>query len=115
MNLNYRKSRDTIQEHLESFGTAGKALVKMGKTAKESVKNLVIPDSMLFEQLGIICTPPIDGHNIPAIKAAIKNAFAANAPVLVHVITKKGKGYAPAEQNPSKFHGVGPYDLESGR
>ena len=78
VNSNYRKSRDTIQEHLESFGTAGKALVKMGKTAKESVKNLVIPDSMLFEQLGIICTPPIDGHNIPAIKAAIKNAFAAN-------------------------------------
>lgn len=114
VNSNYRKSRDTIQEHLESFGTAGKALVKMGKTAKESVKNLVIPDSMLFEQLGIICTPPIDGHNIPAIKAAIKNAFAANAPVLVHVITKKGKDYAPAEQNPSKFHGVGPYDLESG-
>lgn len=114
VSANYRKSRDTIQEHLESFGSAGKALVKMGKTAKESVKQLVIPDSMLFEQLGIICTPPIDGHNISALKAAINNAFAAHAPVLVHVITKKGKGYAPAEENPSKFHGIGPYNLATG-
>lgn len=111
---NYRKSRDSIQEHLEAFGSAGKALVKMGKTAKDSVKQFVLPDSMLFEQLGIICTPPIDGHNIPALKAAIRSAFAANAPVLVHVITKKGKGYEPAEQNPSKFHGIGPFDLETG-
>lgn len=111
---NYRKSRDTIQEHLENFGAAGKALVKMGKTAKESVKQLVLPESMMFEQFGIICTPPIDGHNISALKAAIRKAFAANAPVLVHVITKKGKGYEPAEENPSKFHGVGPYDLTTG-
>ncbi|WP_251198002.1 1-deoxy-D-xylulose-5-phosphate synthase [Anaerotardibacter muris] len=112
---NYRKSRDGIQERLESFGNAGKALVKMGKTAKESVKQLILPDSMLFESLGIICTPPIDGHNIPALKHAIEDAFAANAPVLVHVITKKGKGYEPAEQNPSKFHGVGSYDLATGQ
>ena len=111
---NYRERRDLIQEHLEAFGPAGKALVKMGKNAKESVKQLVLPDSMLFEQLGIICTPPIDGHNIPALKAAIRNAFAADAPVLVHVITKKGKGYAPAEENPSKFHGIGAYDLATG-
>lgn len=111
---NYRKSRDSIQEHLENFGPAGKALVKMGKTAKESVKQFVLPESMMFEQLGIICTPPIDGHNIPALKAAIKKAFEANAPVLVHVITKKGKGYKPAEENPSKFHGIGSYDLATG-
>lgn len=111
---NYRKSRDSIQERLESFGNAGKALVKMGKTAKESVKQLVLPDSMLFESFGIICTPPIDGHNIPALKHAIEDAFAANAPVLVHVITKKGKGYGPAEANPSKFHGIGPFDLATG-
>ncbi len=114
VNSNYRKSRDSIQEHLENFGPAGKALVKMGKTAKESVKQFVLPESMMFEQLGIICTPPIDGHNIPALKAAIKKAFEANAPVLVHVITKKGKGYEPAEENPSKFHGVGAYDLATG-
>lgn len=111
---NYRKSRDSIQEHLENFGPAGKALVKMGKTAKESVKQFVLPESMMFEQLGIICTPPIDGHNIPALKTAIKKAFEANAPVLVHVITKKGKGYEPAEENPSKFHGIGSYDLATG-
>lgn len=110
----YRKNRDGFQERLESFGNAGKALVKMGKTAKESVKQLILPDSMLFESLGIICTPPIDGHNIPALKRALVDAFAANAPVLVHVITKKGKGYEPAEQNPSKFHGIGPYDLATG-
>ncbi len=112
---NYRKSRDSMQDFMEnSMGIAGKAMVKLGKTAKESLKQFVMPDTMLFEQLGIVCTPPVDGHDIPALKRTIGHALESDVPVLVHVVTKKGAGYAPAEAEPSRFHGVGPYDIDTG-
>ncbi len=112
---NYRKSRDSMQDFMEnSMGIAGKAMVKLGKTAKESLKQFVMPDTMLFEQLGIVCTPPVDGHDIPALKRTIGHALESDVPVLVHVVTKKGAGYAPAEAEPSRFHGVGPYDIATG-
>lgn len=112
---NYRKSRDSMQDFVESsFGPAGKAFVKFGKSAKDSLKQFVIPDTMLFEQLGIVCTPPVDGHDIPALKATLRRALSSEVPVLVHVVTKKGAGYAPAEKDPSRFHGVGPFDRASG-
>lgn len=112
---NYRKSRDSMQDFMEnSMGIAGKAMVKLGKTAKESLKQFVMPDSMLFEQLGIVCTPPVDGHDIPALKRTIGHALESDVPVLVHVVTKKGAGYPPAEAEPSRFHGVGPYDVATG-
>lgn len=111
----YRKSRDTMQDFMESsLGPAGKAMVKIGKNAKESLKQFVVPDAMLFEQLGIVCTPPVDGHDIAALKATISRALSSEAPVLVHVVTRKGAGYAPAEENPSRFHGIGPYDIATG-
>lgn len=116
VNNNYRKSRDSMQDFVESsFGPAGKAFIKFGKSAKDSLKQFVIPDTMLFEQLGIICTPPVDGHNIPALKTTLRRALASDVPVLVHVVTKKGAGYAPAEADPSRFHGVGPYDIATGK
>ncbi len=112
---NYRKSRDSMQDFMEnSMGIAGKAMVKLGKTAKESLKQFVMPDTMLFEQLGIVCTPPVDGHDIPALKRTIGHALESDVPVLVHVVTKKGAGYGPAEAEPSRFHGVGPYDIATG-
>lgn len=67
-----------------------------------------MPDTMLFEQLGIVCTPPVDGHDIPALKRTIGHALESDVPVLVHVVTKKGAGYGPAEADPSRFHGTGP-------
>lgn len=115
MSSNYRKSRDSVQGFMESsLGLPGKAMVKLGKSAKQSFKQFVMPGSMLFEQLGIVCTPPIDGHDITALKGHLKAAFEMNAPVILHVVTKKGAGYIPAEQNPSAFHGVGSYDLDTG-
>lgn len=111
----YRYHRDTMQEFMESsLGPAGKAMVKLGRNAKESVKQFVVPDTMLFEQFGIVCTPPVDGHDIPALKFTIKRALEAEAPVLVHVVTKKGAGFKPAEEDPSRFHGIGPYDPITG-
>lgn len=115
MSSNYRNRRDSVQGFMESsLGLPGKAMVKLGKSAKQSFKQFVMPGSMLFEQLGIVCTPPIDGHDITALKGHLKAAFEMNAPVILHVVTKKGAGYIPAEQNPSAFHGVGSYDLDTG-
>lgn len=112
---NYRKSRDSMQDFMETnMGVAGKAMVKLGRSAKDSLKQFVVPDTMLFEQLGIVCTPPVDGHDITALRTTIKRALDSEVPVLVHVVTKKGAGYAPAEQDPSRFHGVGSYDIETG-
>jgi 1-deoxy-D-xylulose-5-phosphate synthase len=113
---NYRKGRDSMQDFMEnSLGVAGKAMVKFGKTAKESLKQFVLPDTMLFEQLGIVCTPPVDGHNITALRRTIGHALESEVPVLVHVVTKKGAGYEPAEKDPASFHGVGPFDIETGK
>ena len=70
---------------------------------------------MLFEQLGILCTPPIDGHDIGALRSILRTALDADGPVLVHVVTKKGAGYAPAEADPERFHGVGSYDIATGK
>lgn len=111
----YRDTRDNIQEMLESKGRAGERLVNFGRNVKESIKQLVIPRTMIFEQLGIICTPPIDGHDIGALKEMLANVLAADAPVLMHVVTKKGLGYAPAENFPESFHGIAPYDITTGK
>ena len=109
----YRQARDQSQERLES-STIGRAFVALGRSAKESVKQFFVPESMMFEQLGILCTPPIDGHNIPAMKNILRTALDADGPVLMHVVTKKGAGYKPAEEDPVRFHGVGPFDPETG-
>ena len=110
----YRQARDSSQEKLEESGFVGKAFVAFGRNVKESMKQFFVPETMMFEQLGILCTPPIDGHNIPAMKAILRTALDADGPVLVHVVTKKGAGYTPAEQDPVRFHGVGPYDEKTG-
>ena len=110
----YRQARDTSQERLEESGIFGKAFVAFGRNVKESMKQFFVPESMMFEQLGILCTPPIDGHNIPAMKSILRTALEADGPVLMHVVTKKGAGYAPAEKDPVRFHGVGPYDVRTG-
>lgn len=114
VSANYQRNRDSMQDFMESIGPAGKAMVKIGKSAKDSLKQFVVPDTMLFEQLGIVCSPPINGHDMSRLRTEIKRALESSSPVLLHVITKKGAGYPPAEQNPSKFHGVGPYDIETG-
>ena len=110
----YRQARDQSQERLEE-SAVGRAVVSFGRSAKESIKQFFVPDTMIFEQLGIICTPPIDGHNLADLKDIIGTALEADGPVLVHVVTKKGAGYRPAVADPERFHGVGPFDIETGK
>jgi 1-deoxy-D-xylulose-5-phosphate synthase len=80
---------------------------------KERVKDLVLPDNM-FENMGFYYLGPIDGHDIRTVTRTIRYAKGMRCPVLVHVLTVKGKGYPPAEQNPALYHGVGPFDPETG-
>ena len=111
----YRQARDMTQAKLERGGWLGNALVKYGRYAKESVKQFVVPQAMLFEQLGILCTPPVDGHDITALREIIATALDSDGPVLVHAVTRKGAGYAPAEADPERFHGMGSYDIATGK
>ena len=111
----YRQARDSAQAQMEQRGGAlGNAVVNLGRNIKESMKQFVVPHTMMFEQLGILCTPPVDGHNIAAMRDILRTALQSDGPVLVHVVTKKGAGYKPAQANPERFHGVGAYDIATG-
>lgn len=115
MSSGYRNSRDSMQDFMEhQMSAAGKMMLRLGRNAKDSLKQFVLPESTLFEKLGIICTPPVNGHDIALLQRMIRSALDADAPVLIHAVTKKGAGYEPAEQKPSTFHGVGPYSIETG-
>ena len=92
----------------------GPRLVKRVQRAKNSLKQLLIP-GMLFEDMGITYLGPIDGHNIREVERTIEEAKKIDHAVLVHVLTTKGKGYAPAEKNPAHYHGVSPFDQKTGK
>lgn len=91
----------------------GERVARRLHAAKNSVKELLIP-GMIFENMGITYLGPVNGHNISDVVHILKEAKKVDGPVLVHVITKKGYGYRPAEQRPDKFHGIGPFDIETG-
>ena len=108
----YNKLKKEINSTLNA-SDIGKVLSHSIHKVKDSIKQLLVP-SMFFEGMGIKYIGPIDGHDIKMMNDVITKAKNINGPVIVHVITKKGKGYEFAEQNPNKYHGVSPFDLESG-
>lgn len=113
-NQKYRNLKANIENTLDRLPNVGQPIAKRIKRAKDSLKHLFIP-GMLFEDMGLIYIGPVDGHDVQEMLTAFETAFSiVDQPVLVHVLTKKGKGYKPAEHNPSAFHGVGPYDVKSG-
>ncbi len=91
----------------------GNNMVSGIRRVKSSFKQLVIP-GMLFEDMGITYLGPVDGHNISALVRVIQEARRVNGAVMIHAITQKGKGYAPAERHPARFHGADPFDVETG-
>ena len=97
----------------EKIPNSGKTIVDVMKRAKDSVKYLMLP-SMIFEDMGLTYIGPIDGHNIKHMSDALYAASKVNKAVVVHVVTKKGLGYKPAEKKPSKFHGVGTFNVSDG-
>ena len=111
-NKKYTSSKRKIVEKL-SQKKGGKRTLEFLRKVKRLVKSAVEP-SMLFEQFGITYLGPVNGHNISDMEDLFRRALLLDEPVLVHVITKKGKGYEPAEKMPQKFHGVGPFEKETG-
>lgn len=109
----YNKLKEEINTSLSS-SDVGKAVVHSLHRIKDSIKHLVVP-SMIFENMGLKYIGPIDGHDINLMNEVFIKAKQINGPVIIHTITQKGKGYVLAEENPNKFHGVSPFNLESGK
>ncbi|MBK5092142.1 MAG: 1-deoxy-D-xylulose-5-phosphate synthase [Actinobacteria bacterium] len=109
----YKHLKEELEEMLESLPAVGDELVRFASHVKDSVSHALVP-GILFEALGVKYVGPIDGHDIKLVEETIKEAKDVNGPVLIHVITRKGKGYIHAEQSPDKFHGVPPFDRETG-
>lgn len=110
----YNDLKKNVAEALDRIPVVGSAMIDKIKRTKNSIKQLFIP-GMLFENMGITYLGPVDGHDVSAMCKVFREAQKLDHAVLVHVITKKGKGYGPAEKNPSLFHGVGPFDIKTGR
>ncbi|SCG83318.1 1-deoxy-D-xylulose-5-phosphate synthase [Proteiniborus sp. DW1] len=109
----YYKVKEDVEAILNNIPGIGKQVFKTAERAKDSVKYFFVP-GMFFEDLGFKYLGPIDGHNINDMVRELERAKKIDGPVLVHVITKKGKGYKPAELNPDKFHGSSPFEISTG-
>ena len=109
----YQKFKRETKSFLEGIPKLGDKAAKIAQKTEEMLKGFFLP-GVIFEELGFNYVGPIDGHNIELLIETLKRIKTASSPTLVHVITKKGKGYAFAEQNPSLFHGIGPFNLETG-
>lgn len=110
----YNRLKKKVSAVLSEIPVVGEDLVDKISRTKNSIKQLIIP-GMLFENMGITYLGPVDGHDVKAMVRIMKEAKKMDHAVLVHVLTKKGKGYAPAEHYPSRFHGVEPFDPETGK
>lgn len=110
----YKKSNNSIRKALEKTPKIGTPIIRLARRIKYSLKQLVLPN-MFFEDLGFKYLGPVDGHDIERIEWILNLAKKEQEPVLVHVITKKGKGYKPAEENPDKFHATGSFEIETGK
>ncbi len=106
----FKRELESLVSHLPG----GEHLVTAIKKSEDAIKCLLTP-GMLFEALGFRYVGPIPGHNVDILIKTLKNVKALEGPTLVHVLTKKGKGYPPAEQEPERFHGLGPFDVKTGK
>ncbi len=103
-----------VTKTLKKIPRVGEAVVDTMRKTKSSIKQLFIP-GMLFENMGLTYLGPVDGHNMRQMMKLFNEAKRVEGPVVVHVLTKKGKGYAPASNHPARFHGTGPFDIKTGR
>lgn len=110
---NYEKAKKEVQDLVDKM-PLGRSINKSMDRVKEGIKSMLLPD-MLFENMGLTYLGPVDGHNIKEVSKILKVAREMKGPKLVHVITKKGKGYKNSEQRPDKFHGTPPFNTENGK
>lgn len=109
----YFKMKEDVENILNSIPAIGKKMFKTAERAKDSLKYFLLP-GMIFEELGFKYLGPVDGHNINSLINVLNRAKNFDGPVLIHVITKKGKGYKPAEEDPDKYHSASPFEIETG-
>lgn len=109
----YTKVKQDIEFLLRRIPAIGDSVAKTVERVKDGLRYLLVP-GVLFEELGFNYIGPIDGHNFELLSEVLEKAKKMQGPILIHVLTCKGKGYKPAECNPDKYHGVGPYCIESG-
>lgn len=110
----YNKSNNYIKRLTLRIPVIGRKIVKLVRRIKYSIKQLFLPN-MFFEDIGFKYLGPVDGHNIEKLEQILEKAKSLSGPILIHVITKKGKGYEPAEQNPDKFHATSAFEKETGK
>ena len=109
----YLDLKDGVTNSLNRIPVVGERMVKRIRNAKSGIKQLFVP-GMFFENMGITYLGPVDGTNIKEIRKVLAEAKRVRGPVLVHVRTVKGEGYLPAERHPARFHGTGPFDIDTG-
>ena len=110
----YKRSNNIIKKGVSKIPWLGNKIIKLVQDLKYSIKKIFI-SNMFFEDMGYTYLGPVDGHNIEKLENILKIAKNIDGPKLIHVITKKGKGYEPAEKNPDKFHSTGPFEIETGK
>ena len=109
----YTKSNISAKKIINKIPIVGPRFVKLVQKGKRSIKQLIIP-KMFFEDIGFRYLGPVNGNNLEQMESILKIAKRLDGPVLIHVLTKKGKGYKPAEEMPDKFHATAPFDIETG-
>ena len=110
----YTKSNVSMKKIINKVPIIGKPTVKVIQRLKRSIKQLIIP-KMFFEDIGFTYLGPVDGHNIQELENILRLSKQIDNPVIIHVLTKKGKGYSIAEENPDKFHATAPFNIETGK
>lgn len=110
----YTGMKMSMNKAVKKIPRVGTAMVDAMRRTKSSIKQLFIP-GMLFENMGLTYLGPVDGHNMRQMMRLFNEAKRVKGPVVVHVLTEKGRGYEPARQNPDMFHGIGPFDIKTGK
>ena len=110
----YISTKIAVGETIEKIPLIGSPSMKFLRTIKKMFKGVIVKDSTMFEDLGFIYLGPVDGHNINELEEVMQIAKGYKKPVIIHVNTKKGKGYEPAEKNPGNYHGVSPFEVSTG-
>lgn len=110
----YQQARSRVESLIERIPKVGRDVLRMTLHAEEALKGFMLPGT-LFGEMGLTYYGPINGHDVATLVEIFRRVRELKGPILLHVITRKGKGYAPAEANPEKFHGVGPFDPATGK
>lgn len=112
-NSKYTGFKENMENTLTKKLPGGRDIVSKLKRSKDAIKYFMLPN-MLFEDMGLTYIGPIDGHNLSSLLSALQTARRANKAVVIHILTKKGKGYLPAEKYPSRYHGIEPFCIDNG-